>query len=278
MKNPKVVITIPTFNSEPFIERCLSAIKKQTYKNIDVNIIDGGSQDNTLALIKKAGFKNIFLCKDALLAARYEGVMRSNGEFILLLDSDQILERTSIQRAVELAGEKKVDMIVLEEHVYNPHTFLDRLFVEDRKLIHNVSDFSPMTGVVLPRFYRKTLLKKAMETIPKLVIKKVGGQDHAIIYYEAWQISKKVAMLHNAVSHIEPSSYPIMWRKFYRWGKTSADAHQTKYDELLQKKERFRTGLFTNGLFLASCASISLLILKGIPYKLGYFHAKLLKR
>lgn len=267
----KVSLSIPTYNSAPFIGKCLEAIKEQTYKNIEVNVIDGGSNDTTVSIAREHGVKNIFICKDALLSARFEGVKKSNGDFVLLLDSDQILEKTAIERAVKKIEEEKLDMLVFEESVYKPHTFIEHLFEADRKLIHQVADMSPFTGVVLPRFYRRKILFEAMNTIPKTVLKAVGGQDHAIIYYEAWQKSHKVALLSHAVSHIEPSSYRVMWKKFYRWGKTSTGAHHTRYAELLEKKERFRTGLFTKGLIQASFASILLLLLKGVPYKLGYY-------
>lgn len=275
MKQAKVSISIPTYNSAPFIGKCLEAIKDQTYKNIEVNIVDGGSNDGTVSIAREHGVKNIFICKDALLAARFEGVKKANGDSVLLLDSDQILEKTAIERAVKKVEEEKLDMLVFEENVYKPHTFIEHLFAADRKLIHTVADMSPFTGVVLPRFYRRKILIDAMNTIPKTVLKAVGGQDHAIIYYEAWQKSHKVALLSHAVSHIEPSSYRVMWKKFYRWGKTSFGAHHTRYDELLQRKERFRTGLFKKGLIRESLASILLLVFKGVPYKLGYYRAKL---
>lgn len=275
MRQAKVSISIPTYNSAIFLGKCLEAIAEQTYANIEVNIVDGESHDATVAIAREHGVKNIFICKDALLSARFEGVSHSKGDFVLLLDSDQILEKTAVERAVAKAETEQLDMLVLEEHVYRPHSFLERLFQADRRLIHAVADISPFTGVVLPRFYRRKILLEAMNNIPKTVLKAVGGQDHAIIYYEVWQKSHKVALLDKAVSHIEPSSYKVMWKKFYRWGKTSTGAHHTRYNELLQKKERFRTGLFKKGLMRESLASILLLILKGVPYKLGYYRTKL---
>lgn len=277
MNKPQVTISIPTFNSAAYIEKCLDAIAKQSYKTIEINLVDGGSTDQTIALAQKMGVNSIISCKDALLAARYEGVKAAKGDFLLLLDSDQILNKTTIERAIDKMEKEGLDMLVLEETVYKKDTFIEKLFDADRKLIHNVADLSPFTGVVLPRFYRKSVLLTAMQQIPSNVLREVGGQDHAIIYYEVWQLSQKVGVLSQAVAHMEPSSYKVMWKKFYRWGKTSAGAHATRYDTLLKKKEKFRTGLFTKGLMKESFASILLLLLKGVPYKLGYYHAKLAK-
>jgi glycosyltransferase involved in cell wall biosynthesis len=270
-----VTISIPTFNSASFLERCLKAIHCQTYKNIEVNIVDGNSQDSTVEIAKKFGAK-IINCPGALLGARHEGLKIANGEYILLLDSDQIMESACIERAVAEMGNAK-DMLILEEDVYRCDNFIEKLFHYDRKLIHGVKDFDPTTSVMLPRFYRTEILKKAFSNIPADVLKNVGGQDHAIIYFEAWNISHRVGLLPNAVKHIEPNSLGAMWRKFYRWGYTSVDARNNKYTDLLSKKERFRKGLFKNGLWKESMASISLLLIKGVPYKIGYFVGKFKK-
>lgn len=270
--NPLVTISIPTYNSEAFIKKCLDAIKKQTYKNIEINVIDGHSRDKTIDIIRK--YKNIKITQstDALLGARYEGAKHAKGSYILLLDSDQILQKDAIKNAVNMM--KKNDMLILEETVYQCKNWIEKLFKMDRKLIQTVKDYSPMTGVMLPRFYKRKLLLKVFKHIPQSVLKKVGGQDHAIIYYEGWKESQKVSIVPNAVAHIEPNSLKILWKKFYRWGYTSKNAHLGKYDTMLQQKEHFRKGLFQKGLIIESFGSILLLILKGIPYKLGYFKAK----
>jgi len=277
MSMPLVTISIPTFNSAQFLESCLKAIKNQTYPNIEVNIVDGGSSDETLSIAKSFGFEQVIRCSDALLEARYQGIVKAKGDYILLLDSDQILAKDAIENAVELSQKEKKDAIILEEGVYRPSSFIEKLFVEDRKLIHKVKDYSPFTGVLLPRFYTSTILKKAVNSIKPSIRKAVGGQDHAIIYYEVWQLTQQVGLVAHAVYHIEPNSIMKIWKKFYRWGITSVDARFGMYDELLQKKERFRTGLFQSGMVKSSIASIVLLLLKGVPYKTGYLVGKLRK-
>lgn len=278
MPRPLVTISIPTYNSGPFLQTCLEAIKEQTYKRIEINIVDGGSKDDTLQIARKNGIKAIFSSKEALLEARYIGLEHAKGKYVLLLDSDQILSPDTIERAVDLCEQSNTKIVILEEGVYQPRTLIEKLFQEDRRLVHRVKDFNPSTGVLLPRFYQRDFLLKAMTNIPVEVRKAVGGQDHAIIYYEVWQLSQDVGYLPQAVSHIEPNSLPKIWRKFYRWGKTSVGARLGKYDVMLEKKERFRTGLFKKGLVKASIASTILLLCKGIPYKLGYIMGQHQKR
>ena len=85
-------------------------------------------------------------------------------------------------------------------------------------------------------------------------------------------------ILPEAVKHIEPHSLIIIFKKFYRWGYTSVGARSNKYSLLLNKKERFRKGLFRKNLFIESIASIVLMLIKGIPFKIGYFAAKFLSK
>lgn len=273
MEGPLITISIPTFNSEKFLKLCLDAIEAQSYKNFEINIVDGGSKDATIEIAKAQGIKNIVVCKESLLKSRFIGAEKAKGEYILLLDSDQLLDATALQLLVDSSAE--ADMVIMGEDVYKTDTFLEKLFSCDRKLVHAIKDLDPKTSVMLPRFYKKELLISAFKNIPKDVLESVGGQDHAIIYYEACELSKKVTLVPNLVKHIEPSKLIPMIKKFYRWGYTSVGARHNRYDVLFQEKECFRKGLFKKGLFLESVASVLLLLIKGIPYKLGYYKKRL---
>ena len=59
MSKPLVTIIIPTFNSEKTLQLCLESIRKQTYKNIDVIVVDNYSTDSTVSVAKKYGAKVI---------------------------------------------------------------------------------------------------------------------------------------------------------------------------------------------------------------------------
>ena len=253
---------------------CLDALMQQTYENVEVNVIDANSSDETVGIAKRYGI-HVVQYSGALLGARNEGTKLAKGKYVLLLDSDQVLSTDAIQRAVQMSEHRKLSMLVLEESVYKRETLIERLFELDRQLIHTVVDLSPYTGVVLPRFYEADLLRRAFAHIPEECLQSVGGQDHAIIYYEAWLIDKDVDILTVAVKHIEPDSLALMWHKFYRWGRTSRAARLGKYAELLKHKERFRIGSFRRGNFVSSLASVALLLIKGVPYKCGVLVSRL---
>ena len=278
MRLPLVTITIPTYNSARTLKICLGAIKRQTYKNIAVNIIDGNSKDNTVKIAKSFGVKELKKLDGSLLQARYEGVKMAKGKYTLIFDSDQVLEKTALARAVEKMEKEKLEMLVFEEDVYKTDTWVEKLFQMDRKVINTISDLSPFTGTAMPRLFSTDLLKRAYKKIPESMFVHTGGPDHAIVYYECSRMSKRIGVLPKEVKHMEPSSLGHLMRKFYRWGYTSViDENFGKYKEVMKRKERLRTGIFTHGLIIESIGSIILVGLKYVPFKIGYHVAKLKK-
>lgn len=268
-KQKLVAVTIPTYNSERTIRKTLESVKAQTYKNIEIILIDSYSKDKTCEIAKKFGVK-IYQYKGALLGARALGVKKCKGNFVLLLDSDQILEKTAIERGVKLLN--KYDMLWLEEKTYNPKSILERLYDADRILVQKYAqDFiNPIGGVILPRFYKKEILLKAFNNIPKKILPFCIAHDHAIIYFEASKISKKIGKLNNAVWHIEPSSFIKLFKKTYRYGKTTKELVRNKaYLNIIKSKNKMRKIKFQD--LNLSIKSNILRILRGIPYKLGYW-------
>jgi glycosyltransferase involved in cell wall biosynthesis len=275
-KPPKVTVTIPTFNSASSLALCLKAIRAQSYRNIDVSLVDGYSKDDTVAIAKQYGVKNIYYYRGGLLGSRLKGVTISKGSYVLLLDSDQVLTKQSLARCVELCERQGKDMVALEEDVYECTSWLQWLFKMDRRVINTVNNLDPETGVILPRFFRKSILDKVIKAIPHDIIDSVGGPDHAILYYESWKLSKNIGIVKKGVHHMETRSLMQLIKKCYRWGYTSYTAKTvSKYANLMQRKERFRSGIFMKGLMVASLGSIVLLVLKGVPYKIGYAVARL---
>lgn len=248
----------------------MQSVFEQNYKRVEINIIDRNSKDQTLKIARQFGIKQIKTFNGPLLGARNLGTQLAKGKYVLFLDSDQVLSKNAIFDSVKFMESGKYDMLALEEEAYRIKTWVEKLLQLDKKLMHKVKDFSPFTGVILPRFYSSVLLKKAFKNIPEEMLNSLGGQDHAIIYYEAWLIANRIGIVNQAVRHIEPDTLAKVYHKAYRWGYTSVTAHYGKYDKLVQQKERFRTGLFQKGLLIESLASILILLIKGIPYKFGY--------
>ncbi|MBA7486192.1 Glycosyltransferase GlyG [subsurface metagenome] len=106
--NILVSIIIPTKNSAKTLGKCLEAIKEGTYLNIEVIVVDSGSSDKTLEIATRFGAKVFTYPEKRTLGQRAIGVKESSGQYILLLDSDQFLEKSIVERALQLINKGKV--------------------------------------------------------------------------------------------------------------------------------------------------------------------------
>jgi glycosyltransferase involved in cell wall biosynthesis len=266
---PFVSVVIPTKNSGTTLERCLTCIHGQTYKNVEVIIVDSKSTDNTLDIIARTKC-NVIITDWKLLGARYEGCKAASGDYILLLDSDQFLEGSSIERCILLA--QKYDMLCLEETAYERKTFTEKLYEADRRLIQGEfnAQKNPLHGSIAPRFYRQDILMKAFASIPEQILPFAVAHEDAIIYYEAWKISNKVAIVPHALWHVMAKSLVEVWKNNFFYGKSTKKLLESGYyTDLVRKRIRFRK---TNiKISKDKLLSLVLLILKAPPYFLGLY-------
>ncbi|HUV71975.1 MAG TPA: glycosyltransferase family 2 protein [Clostridia bacterium] len=103
-KTPLVTVLITVFNTEAFLALALESIVKQTYKNLEIVVVDDGSSDKTAQIIKKFAradqrIKPIFLKKNLgpSLASNL-GLEKAQGEFIARMDADDIAFPDRIER------------------------------------------------------------------------------------------------------------------------------------------------------------------------------------
>lgn len=113
MNRPVVSVVILTLNSEPYIERCLRSLQRQTFADFEALIVDAGSTDRTEAIAAQfdARFKWLSLPRSDMGAARNHGMRMSEGEFLCFLDSDDFYLPEKIERQVhELRTRPEVDV------------------------------------------------------------------------------------------------------------------------------------------------------------------------
>ncbi len=105
---PLVSINILTWNAEKYIKKCLNSALRQSYDNIEINILDNGSKDKTIAItkkIKKQTNKKISIWqneKNMGFASGHNALIdKSKGDFVLMLNQDAILDNDFVKKAVE---------------------------------------------------------------------------------------------------------------------------------------------------------------------------------
>lgn len=113
---PLVSIVMPAYNAEKYIREAVESILGQSYKNIELIIVDDGSNDNTLEMIKTFKDKRLFVfVNDKNRGISYttnRGLKKSNGKYIALMDDDDIAERDRIKIQVDhLEADPQIDIL-----------------------------------------------------------------------------------------------------------------------------------------------------------------------
>lgn len=85
---PKFSIIIPVYNVEKYIDGCLKSVMNQTFKDYEVIVVNDGTKDNSMDIVKKYDVKVIEQKNQGLSAARNTGVKHAKGDYLIFLDSD----------------------------------------------------------------------------------------------------------------------------------------------------------------------------------------------
>ncbi|MBE6157910.1 MAG: glycosyltransferase [Firmicutes bacterium] len=95
---PKFSIIVPVYNVEKYIEKCLDSIEKQTFKDYEVIVVNDGTLDNSMDIVKKYDFKIVNQKNKGLSAARNSGVKKASGEYIIFIDSDDYIDKDLLKK------------------------------------------------------------------------------------------------------------------------------------------------------------------------------------
>lgn len=113
MKDYKVSIIVPVYNTEQYLEKCVDSLRNQTYRNLEILLVDDGSTDESGRLcdsFAKEGDRIRVIHKEngGLISAWKQGVAESIGEYLCFVDSDDWVDRNMIEEMAHcLTGEKR---------------------------------------------------------------------------------------------------------------------------------------------------------------------------
>lgn len=127
MDNPKVSVIIPVYNTGKYLFDCLNSIINQTYKNIEIIIVDDGSTDDSPKVCddyaqKDNRIKVIHKKNEGVSKARNTGIEVATGDFFYFPDSDDYIELDSLEYLLNLMNDHDCDMVSFEYSV----TYKDR--------------------------------------------------------------------------------------------------------------------------------------------------------
>lgn len=167
---PLVTVILPAFNAENYISRAIDSILSQSYKNIELIVIDDGSSDKTSLIV--SGYKEeltfIQQVNTGVSAARNAGIQCANGELIAFIDADDIWYPEKLQIQVDVYMQHP-DLSLIYTDVDKQEKFDGFISIDDDRM--------QLELVTFPDVFRMPYLKPSTVVIPLKVLNQVGLFD-----------------------------------------------------------------------------------------------------
>ncbi len=172
MKEGLVSVIVPTKNSGRFLEACLRSIKEQSYKEIELIVVDNFSTDNTREIAERYADKFFERGPERSAQVNY-GVKMASGEFVYKVDSDFVLEQGVVGQCIEKIVEGN-----------------------DAIVVHNTPDESVSWIARIRKFevdmYKYDLTHSSARFVKKDVYEKIGGFNEAITAGEDYDFQNRL--------------------------------------------------------------------------------------
>ena len=131
MENTLVSIVIPVYNVEKYLRKCIESVLNQTYKNIQIILVNDGSTDNSPALCDE--YKQMYdkvevihKSNGGLPDARNAGLKRAKGEYVGFIDSDDWIEPNMVEHLLHNIIEYDADISSVELQKVQEETELEQ--------------------------------------------------------------------------------------------------------------------------------------------------------
>lgn len=112
-----ISVIIPIYNTESYLEQCIQSVINQTYKDLEIILINDGSTDNSGLICQKwkeqdPRIRYIKKENEGQGIARNLGIIRATGEYIIFVDSDDYLDKNLISKVYHYISEQNADICV----------------------------------------------------------------------------------------------------------------------------------------------------------------------
>ena len=171
--NKMISVVIPAYNVEQYIEKCMDSVLCQTYRDLEVIVVDDGSTDNSAKLIEKyisdKRVKYINQENAGVSAARNNGIKASTGEFLTFVDSDDYLELDMYEKLYSALSETDADVAVCDYNlIYDDHIDYNYSKISDETVKVSSPDYffkycacDKPNNYIWTRLYKSSIVKKS---------------------------------------------------------------------------------------------------------------------
>lgn len=188
---PKLSVIVPVYNTEKYLSKCLDSILNQTYKELEVIVVNDGSKDHSQSIIdqyKQIDARIVSILKEngGLSDARNAGIDHATGDYLAFIDSDDYIDRTMFEKMVDLSVQHRseivfCDLVKVDEFGTEFRDLPQSPQLPEKIILENdLTIFGEMSCFACNKIFRRSLFNKHrfrkgihfedIELIPKLVL------------------------------------------------------------------------------------------------------------
>lgn len=207
-----ISVIVPIYNVEQYLEKCINSIIKQTYKNLEIILVNDGSPDNCLKICEKSAkedkrIKVINKENGGLSDARNKGLDIMTGKYITFVDSDDYIDSKTIEELYTNLKQNNADISICNlNNVYPSGKEIKYAFKEKNLVVTGINKFynlynsySTPTIIACAKLYKSEVFNQIRYPVGKI------HEDEAIIA----EILNKVSV----VSYFDKALYNYFQRK-----------------------------------------------------------------
>lgn len=170
----KVSVILPIYNVEKYLENCVRSVQNQSYKNLEIILVDDGSTDKSGEICDRLAeddnrIKVRHKKNGGLAAARNTGYREATGSYLMYIDSDDLIKESVIEKSVQALEREKSDVVIfgyekvdelgniLEICKWENVTYTNKQMVE--KLYYTILEMS--FGYAWNKLYRKSIIDES---------------------------------------------------------------------------------------------------------------------
>ena len=177
--SPLVSAVIPTYNRANVISRAIRSVMTQTYRPIEIVVVDDGSEDDTSeVLLKFPGIKILAQANLGVSAARNTGIANSTGSLVAFLDSDDEWLPEKIQKQVEL--------YTRDQPYFICHT--NEIWLRNEKPVSQKTIHLKQGGYFFERALERCLISPSAAVISRALLDEVGWFDERLVAAEDYDL------------------------------------------------------------------------------------------
>ena len=203
---PEISVIIPAFNEEKYIKYPMEGLRKQTFKDFETIVVDGGSEDGTVRIARRFA-KVIVVRKRGVSAARNAGARIARGRILFFLDADtkpspgllETYHRIFSDKSVAAATGPVYTLEKTKRRIILGYKFVSVIFVKASILAGN------------PLIVGSNFAMRADK------FKKSGGFNEKLITYEDWDMSGRIQR-YGRVEYSDDATVYTSVRRILAWG------------------------------------------------------------